>query len=195
MLHTTNLPHLQCALLISPRSLYYGKFSVDQEHLHVQMRCFTVFYLFSWSSFAFDLSLSSFSFWFCLYCSSTGLKIFSKPAYSINGTFYWYEISIMKFQTFFFLRCHLDINVTIAASVLIVLISWWCYAKAIETIHAKVICSFMCCVQRLKKPWKILDCRATSIFFIYYHQQVSLLATLSMTLWSVSCMYTISTAK
>ena len=71
---------------------------------------------------------------------------------------------IVKFQSFFVLRGYLDCDLAIAAAVLIVLVSYSRCTKTMQTVHAKVICSFMCCIQRLKQPWQVFDYRLTSLF-------------------------------
>ena len=72
-----------------------------------------------------------------LYHPSTGFKIFSKSAYSINGTLNWYCPS-WNFNHFFFIG-HIDHDVTIAVAVLIVRISCWLCTKTVEAVHAIVI--------------------------------------------------------
>ena len=46
------------------------------------------------------------------------------------------------------------------------------------------------CLFQFLKASSVLDFRVVSIFSIHYHQQISLLATLSVKFWSVSCIYT-----
>ena len=67
------------------------------------------------------------------------------------------------------------------------LASFLSFAKTIQTVHVKVICSVMVFLQRLKQPWKVLDCCVISVFTIHYHQWVGLLATLSIKTRYSSC--------
>ena len=62
----------------------------------------------------------------------------------------WTDTDHVKFQLFFFLRSCLDFDLIIATAELLVVVSCWRCTKTIRTVHAKVICSFMGCIQRLK---------------------------------------------
>ena len=99
-----------------------------------------VFYLFRIWCLAFVLS-AFIVFILSLYHPSTGFKILSKSAYSINGTLNWYCPS-WNFSHFS-ISGHLGRDVSIAAAVLIMLISSWLCPKTVEAVHAKVIYTFV----------------------------------------------------
>ena len=100
---------------------------------------------------------------FIIYGPPTGFELLSKYVYSMSASWDWHwsswteaasliEITLkhlflrtpldgsfcMEFQSFFFLSRHLKFNITIDATVFILLVSCWCRVKTIEKVHAKV---------------------------------------------------------
>ena len=107
-------------------------------------------------------------FIFSLYCSSSGFEMLSQSAYGINETLKWYWPSL-NFNYFYFSQGIL----TLTWPLMLHYLSCLSLSEESKWIHAKLTCSFicyMCYIQSLKQPWKVIDCCVMSVFTIRYHE-------------------------
>ena len=106
-----------------------------------------------------DLHFRPVFIWFIFspYCSFAGFKMLSKSAYNINGTLNWRWPS-WNCNKFSFAEDNVTLTYPLyVAIVLIELASYLRCSKTIQTVHAKVIRSFMQRIQRLRLPWPVLN--------------------------------------
>ena len=90
-----------------------------------------------------------------LYCSPSGFNILSKSACIKNGTLNWYWPS-WNFNCFSFAEDVFDL--IISTSEFLVDDSCRRCTKTMRTVPAKVTCSFIGCIHRLKQHWQVLAC-------------------------------------
>ena len=109
--HTTTLPHIQCVRETSLHSLNYIKFPVDEENLHKERCCA-------------HTDQTEHVCWFFLHN-----YIFYRFFLRFCTVLIWFILSL------YFLRTYLDLDVTIAAEVLIMLVHGWYYMETIQTVH------------------------------------------------------------
>ena len=122
-----------------PHSSYLDTFSRCQRHLHRQRCCVHVI-LTVHVCLSFQYMVS------CLFSQSSLYSSYPCTAHwLVLNTFkvcmqHTLILSIVNFLPFFFFSGRLDPDVTIAAAVLIVLISCWPSPKTVAAAHAIVIC-------------------------------------------------------
>ena len=82
----------------------------------------------------------------------------------------WTDADHYESSTIFLSQMTSEFDANIVTAVLKVLATCQRCVKTIQTVYAKVICSFIDCIQRLKQPWQVFDCNVIFVFTIHYHR-------------------------